>query len=275
MAVSPRTRVEVAPAAATTTTAGSRVARPQGAASTNRPKAALEVRPGERALAGVPRAAEQEKAPAAGSGGAFGGAGDGGGAGGNQGGAGPGTIVGAEAWRGRWNGTVTYYKTTVLPSDGPSSPPTVVMREEQLAMAIRIDELEYDPRSGWATVRGRLAAGECLISADLDGRTFLGDELSSVKAPVVSFEAAGTNAAGQFVAVRMSGERLGNTISGTLNFVSVDDLGPPCSMQDLKFQLTRGAAAPPRDAPFPAGDGMGPLHRRGERPRGAAAPQRC
>jgi hypothetical protein len=144
---------------------------------------------------------------------------------------------------------VTYYKTSVVPPTDPDSPPTVTMQKEQLAMAMRIDEFEYDASSGWATIRGRLAAGECLLSADLDGRTFLGDELSSVKVPVVSLEAAGTNAAGQFVAVRMAGQRQGNTISGTLTFVGVDELGPPCSMQDLKFQLARGAAASPRVPP--------------------------
>jgi hypothetical protein len=175
---------------------------------------------------------------AGGTGGAQGSVGGDGG-GGDGGGAAPGTIIAPDAWRGRWDGAVTYYKTIVLPPTDPDSPPTTIMNEEQLAMAMRIDELEYDASSGWATVRGRLAVGECLISADLGGRTFRGDELSSVKAPIVSFEAAGTNAAGQFVAVRMAGQRQGNTISGTPNFEGVDQLKPPCSTQDLKFWVTK------------------------------------
>jgi hypothetical protein len=122
----------------------------------------------------------------------------------------------------------------------PGSPPTVIQREDHAAVALRIDSFPYDAATGSAVVTGRISAGQCLLSSDLDGQVFFGDELSMVKSPLVSVEAAGTNATGQFVAIRLNGERTADSITGTLNFDAADNsAGPPCTLANLKFTLMR------------------------------------
>jgi hypothetical protein len=143
----------------------------------------------------------------------------------------------AERWQGRWEGQVTYLEQVVLPPVDPFHPPMVVMREQQLSMVLRLDEFAYDEASGSGLMRGRMAAGDCLVSADFEGRVFFGDDLSPVKAPLVSFETAGMDADGKSVALRASGQREGDALSGVLNFENVDGARPPCSMMDLKFLI--------------------------------------
>jgi hypothetical protein len=138
-------------------------------------------------------------------------------------------------WVGRWEGSVTYY----VPDPQPYPESTQSYHQESQAVVLRLDGLEFDPSSGMSAVMGRLSAGQCLLSANVDGAVFFGDDLSKVPAPLVSLEAAGTNAQGQFAAARVSGERRGDTILGTLNFSSFDSVGPPCSLENLKFSITR------------------------------------
>jgi hypothetical protein len=175
------------------------------------------------------------------------GAGSGSGTGGSGG---VGSTGGAEAnvperarlaqWSGRWDGTITYYTTVFLPPTNPEDQPTAIMKEGHLPMVMRVDSMDYDVSSGASSLIGRAAAGDCLISADLAGRIFFGDALSPVASPVLSLQAAGTNAAGQFLAFRANGQRnADDSINGILNFQGVDPLGEPCSLKNLKFTLTR------------------------------------
>jgi len=183
-----------------------------------------------------------------GAGGAGNGSGSGAGGAGGEGSTSGGAVAEANVperarlaqWSGRWDGTVTYYTIEYVPQLDPTLGPEVVMKEGKLPMVIRVDSMDYDAGSGASSLLGRAAAGDCLISADLTGRIFFGDALSPVLSPVLSLQAAGTNAAGQFLALRANGQRdADDTINGTLNFQGVDALGEPCSLKNLKFTLTR------------------------------------
>ncbi len=137
-------------------------------------------------------------------------------------------------WSGRWNGQMNYQVITGTGDNGELQFGTAAS-----GMALRIDGMDYDAATGLGTVIARVAIVECLLSADLNGTIFFGDELSSVPTPILSLQAAGANASGQFLALRANATRSGNVITGTLNLQGVDMLKFPCLQKDMPFMLTR------------------------------------
>jgi hypothetical protein len=160
--------------------------------------------------------------------------------GGNSGTDGPNAPADARLsrWSGRWNGQMTYH---VPVQDGGNvlTGPDVKWVPRTMDMAMRIDALDYDPNTGYASLTAKIAVADCLLTSDLTGTIFFGDDLSPTINPILALQAAGANKTGQFLALRLNAERAFNVVSGTMNFQGVDSLKFPCSEKDLAFRFDR------------------------------------
>jgi hypothetical protein len=141
-------------------------------------------------------------------------------------------------WAGRWDGTMDY-QYLVGVEDSILTGPHDVFETRQMSVALRIDDLDYDPANHANSVTARVAVGDCLLSAVLEGSIFFGDDLSPIANPILSLQAAGSNSTGQFLAMRANATRSAPIISGTLNFEGVDTLQAPCGQKDMPFRVTR------------------------------------
>lgn len=159
----------------------------------------------------------------------------GGGSGGSTGtgGTGPDQTKAAQ-WLGRWSGTAGYEVTTF-----DFATMTWVVSKKSIEVQLRIDTFDFDAFTGRATVSGRAAVGYCLLSAELAGTIFWGDDLSQVKSPMVSWEAAGDSDQGKLVVIEISGANALGLITGTLSFEASDDTRKPCNTKDLPVVLRR------------------------------------
>jgi hypothetical protein len=97
-------------------------------------------------------------------------------------------------------------------------------------------------------VEGRMGISFCLLSANLSGRIFRGNDVSPVKEPLLSLTAVGEGDTAETVLVNVSAKRSGSgtaaTIGGIMSLSSKDPR-QPCSLSGLKFRLVRPTVAMP------------------------------
>jgi hypothetical protein len=141
----------------------------------------------------------------------------------------------AQAWVGRWSGSLNFQ----VFEDDPTAvePGTQILVQKNLPVELRIEHYREDGETGWASLEGRMALGHCLVSTQVSGQVFRGDELTQVPAPRVSLTAGGESQRGLMVSARLAGEqKVAGLIEGALSFASYDGT-PPCAGDNLKFRV--------------------------------------
>jgi hypothetical protein len=146
-----------------------------------------------------------------------------------------GTSMAVNAWSGKWAGE---FRFTVDAIKDPLNDLQWLGRSWGLAMGV--DEFAIDEAAeGWASVTGRLASSDCLLTGALNAMVFFGDSISFVSAPLFTGSGGGVDRNGQPVAVTLAGERHGDTIVGKISFESQNPLAPFCDHRQLEFSLFR------------------------------------